>query len=59
MAEAAVWLVRGWLGRPMVSLVCVGSVGLLPVVASPNVVCVAGTSVSVLVSCVLVPPSAV
>ena len=31
-AAAAVWLVRGSLGRLMVSLVCVGSVALLPVV---------------------------
>ena len=59
VAAAAVWLVRGCLGRPMVGLVCVGSVALLPAVASPNVVCVAGTSVSVLVSCVLVCPSVV
>ena len=58
-AAAAVWLVRGCLGRLMVGLVCVGSVALLPVVVSPNVVCVAGTSVSVLVSCVLVCPSVV
>ena len=58
-AAAAVWLVRGCLGRLMVGLVCVGSTALLPVVVSPNVVCVAGTSVSVLVSCVLVCPSAV
>ena len=35
-AAAAVWLVRGCLGRLMVGLVCVGSVALLPVVASPN-----------------------
>ena len=59
VAAAAVWLVRGCLGRSMVGLVCVGSVALLPVVVSPNVVCVAGTSVSVLVSCVLVGSSAV
>ena len=58
-AVAAVWLVRGCLGRLMVGLVCVGSVALLPVVVSPNVVCVAGTSVSVRVSCVLVCPSVV
>ena len=58
-AAAAVWLVRGCLGRLMVGLVCVGSVALLPVVVSPNVVCVAGTSVLVLVSCVLVCPSVV
>ena len=55
----AVWLVRGCLGRLMVSLVCVASVALLPLVASPNAVCVAGTSVSVLVSCVLACPSVV
>ena len=36
-AAAAVWLVRGCLGRLMVGLVCVGSVALLPVVASLNV----------------------
>ena len=58
-AAAAVWLVRDCLGRLMVGLVCVGSVALLPVVVSPNVFCVAGTSVSVLVSCVLVCPSVV
>ena len=58
-AAAAVWLVRGCLGRLMVGLVCVGPIALLPVVVSPNVVCVAGTSVSVLVSCVLVCPSVV
>ena len=58
-AAAAVWLVRDCLGRLMVGLVCVGSIALLPVVVSPNVVCVAGTSVSVLVSCVLVCPSVV
>ena len=39
-AAAAVWFVRGCLGRLMVGLVCVGSVALLPLVASPNVVCV-------------------
>ena len=55
----AVWLVRGCLGRLMVGLVCVRSVALLSVVASPNVLCVAGTFVSVLVSCVLVCPSVV
>ena len=38
-AAAAVWLVRGCLGRLVVGLVCVDSVALLPVVASPNVVC--------------------
>ena len=43
----------------MVGLVCVGSTALLPVVVSPNVVCVAGKSVSVLVSCVIVCPSVV
>ena len=59
VAAAAVWLVCGCLGRPMVGLVCVSSVALLPPVASPNVVCVVGTSVSVPVSCVLVCPSAV
>ena len=59
VAAAAVWLVRGCLGRPMVGLVCGGSVALLPVVASPNVVCVVSTPVSVPVSCVLVCPSAV
>ena len=53
-AAAAEWLVRGCLGRLMVGLVCVDSVALLPVVVSPNVVCAAGTSVCVLVSCVLV-----
>ena len=58
-AAAAVWLVRGCLGRLMVGLVCVGSVALLPVVASPNFFCVAGTSVSLLVSYVLVRPSVV
>ena len=31
-AAAAVWLVRGCLGRPVVGLVCVGFVALLPVV---------------------------
>ena len=35
-AAAAVWLVRGCLGRLLVGLVCVGSVALLPVVAAPN-----------------------
>ena len=34
---AAVWLMRGRLGRLMVGLFCVGSVALLPVVALPNV----------------------
>ena len=58
-AAAAMWLVRGCLGRLMVGLVCVGSVALLPVVVSRNVVCAAGTSVSVLVSCDLVGPSVV
>ena len=53
---AAAWLVRGCLERLMVGLVCVGSVALLPLVASLNVVCVAGTFVSVLV---LVCPSVV
>ena len=32
-AAAAVWLVRGYLGRLMVVLVCVGSGALLPMVA--------------------------
>ena len=36
-AAAAVWWVRGCVGRLMVGLVCVGFVALLPVVASPNV----------------------
>ena len=58
-AAGAVWLVGVCLGRLMVGLVCVGSIALLPVVLLPNVVCVAGTSVSVLVSCVLVCPSVV
>ena len=58
-AAAAVWLVCGCLGRLMVGLVHVASVALPPVVATPNVVCVAGTSVSVLVTCVLVCPRAV
>ena len=58
-AAAAVWLVRGCLGSLMVGLVCVGSVALLPVVAPPNIVCVARTSSSVLVSCVLLCPSVV
>ena len=53
------WLVRGCLGRLMVGLVCLGSMALLLVVVSLNVVCIAGTSVSVLVSCVLVCPSVV
>ena len=53
-AAAAVWLVRGCVGRLMVCLVCVCSVALLPVFVQPNVVCVVGMSVSVLVSCVLV-----
>ena len=56
-AAAAVWLVRGCLCRLMVGLVCVGSVALPPVVVSPNVVCVAGTPLLVLVSCILVCPS--
>ena len=58
-AAAAVWLVCGCLGRLMVGLVCVGSVALLPLVALPNVVCVAGTSVSLLITCLLVFPSVV
>ena len=36
-AAAAVWLVRGCLGRLMVGLVCVGSVALLPVVALASI----------------------
>ena len=36
-AGSAVWFVRGCLGRLMVGLVCVGSVALLLVVASPNI----------------------
>ena len=51
------WLVRGCLGRLMVGLVCVGSVALLPVVVSPNVVCAARKSALALASCVLVGPS--
>ena len=58
-AAAAVWFVGGCLGRLMVGLFCVGSIALLPVVVPPNVVCVAGTTVSVLVSCILVCPSVV
>ena len=58
-AAAVVWLVRGCLCRLIVSLVCVRCIGVLPVVALPNIVCVAGMSVSVLVSCVLVCPSVV
>ena len=58
-AAAAVWLVRSCLGLLLVGLVRVGSVALLPVVVLPNVVCAAGTSVSMLVSCVLVGPSVV
>ena len=53
------WLVRGCLGRLMVGLVCVGSIAVLPLVVSRNVVCVAGTSMWVLVSCVLVCASVV
>ena len=53
-AAAAVWLVRGGLGRSMVGLVSVGSVALLP-----DVVCVAELFVSALVSCVLVRPISV
>ena len=56
-AAAAVWLVRGCRGPLMVSWVPVGSVALLPVVLSSNPACVVGTSVLVLVSCVLVCPS--
>ena len=58
-AVAAVWLLRGCRGRLMVCWVRVGSVALLLVVLSSNPACVAGTSVSVLVSCVLVCPSVV
>ena len=58
-AAAAVWLVRRCRGRFMVSWVRVGSVALMPVVLSSNPACVAGTSVSLLVSCVLVCPSVV
>ena len=58
-ARAAVWLVRGYRGRLMVGSVCAGSVALLLVVLSSNPACVAGTSVSVLASCVLVSPSVV
>ena len=58
-AAAAVWLVRGCRGRLMVGWVCVGFVALLLVVLSSNPACVAGTSVSVLVSCVLVFPNVV
>ena len=43
----------------MVTLVCVGSVVLLLVVAQSNIVCVAGTSVLLLVSCILACPSVV
>ena len=57
--SAAAWLVGGCLGRLMVGLVCVGSLALLPVVVSLNVVCAAGTSVSGLASCVLVGQSVV
>ena len=56
---AAVWLVRSCVGHLKVGLVCVGSVALLLMVASPNVVCAAGTSESVLVSCILVGPTVV
>ena len=58
-AAAAVFLVRGRLGRLMVGLVCVGSIALLPVVVLPHVVYAAGMSVSVLVSGVVVCPSVV
>ena len=58
-AVAAVLLVRGRLGRLMVGLVYVGSIALLPVVVSPNVVCAAGMSASVLVGGVFVCPSVV
>ena len=43
----------------MIGWVRVGSVALLQVVLSSNPACVARTSVSVLVSCVLVSPSVV
>ena len=58
-AAAAVLLVRGRLGRLMVGLVCVGSIALLPVVVPPHGVYVAGMSVSVLVSGVVVCSSVV
>ena len=58
-AAAAVWLVRSCRGRLIIGWVRVRSVALLPVVLSSNHVCVAGTSVSVLISCVLVCPSVV
>ena len=47
------------LGRLMVGLVCMGSIALLLVVVPPHVVYAAGMSVSVLVSGVMVCPSAV
>ena len=55
---SCVWSVRRCVGRLMVRLVCVNFIALLPVVVSRNVVCAAGTSVSALVSCFLVGPSA-
>ena len=58
-AAAAVWLVRLCRGRLMTGWVRVGSAELLLVVLSSNLACVAGTSLSVLVSCVLVCPSVV
>ena len=58
-AAAAMWLVPGCRGRLMVRWDRVGSVALLLVVLSSNPACVAGTSLSVLVSCVLVCPSVV
>ena len=58
-AAAAVWSVRGCRGRLMVGWVRVGSVALLPVIFWSNAARVAGTFVSVLVSCVLVCPSVV
>ena len=53
------WLVRGCRGCLMVGWVRLGSIALLPVVLSSNPFCVAGTSVSVLGSCVLVSPNVV
>ena len=58
-AAAAVWFVSGCCGRVIVSLALVGSVALLLVVLLSNPACVAGTSMSLLVSCVLVCPSVV
>ena len=53
-AAAAVWLMRGGLGRSMVGLVSVDSVALLP-----DLVCVAGSLLLALVSRVLIRPIAV